>query len=59
MALEELPFENVNRRMDRQMDRLTDGQKVITKAHPEHSSGELKIQQYFNIEIIIPNIALS
>ena len=27
-------FENV--------DRLTDGRKVITIAHPEHSSGELK-----------------
>ena len=29
--------------MDRQTDTWTDeGQKVITKAHPEHSSGELK-----------------
>ena len=28
------------------MDRCTDGgQKVITIAHPEHSSGELKIQK--------------
>ena len=34
MALEELSFESVNGR--------THGQKVITIAHPEHSSGELK-----------------
>ena len=36
MALEELSFESVNGQMD-------DRQKVITTAHPEHSSGELKI----------------
>ena len=34
MALEELSFESVNGR--------TDVQKVITTAHPEHSSGMLK-----------------
>ena len=38
MALEELLFESVNGQPDRQRD---DGQKVITIAHPEHSSGEL------------------
>ena len=38
MALEELSSECVNVRMD-------DGQKVITIAHPEHSSGELKIKR--------------
>ena len=38
MALEELSFESVNGRTDRR----TDGRKVITIAHPEHSSGELK-----------------
>ena len=35
-AASEKSFENVNRRTD-------DGQKVITIAYPEHSSGELKI----------------
>ena len=40
MALKELSFESVNRKPDRWMD---NGQKVITIAHPEHSSGELKI----------------
>ena len=34
-ASEEKSFENVNRWTD-------DGRKVITTAHPEHSSGELK-----------------
>ena len=34
-ASEEKSFENVNGRTD-------DGQKTITVAHPEHSSGELK-----------------
>ena len=34
----EKSFENVNRRTD-------EGQKVITIAHPEHSSGELKKQK--------------
>ena len=40
-------FENVNGRMDAHMHgqtegRMDDWQKVITIAHPEHSSGELK-----------------
>ena len=43
MASEEKLFENVNgctdRRTHAQMD---DRQKVITRAHPEHSSDELK-----------------
>ena len=46
MSLEELSFEieSVNGRTDERMDgRTVDGQKVITIAHPEHSSGELKI----------------
>ena len=38
MALEELSFESVNGQTDAWTD---DGQKVITIAHPEHSSGEL------------------
>ena len=38
MASVEFLFVSVNREMDGQMD---DGQKVITIAHPEHSSGEL------------------
>ena len=47
-ASEEKSFENVNRRTHRWMDALTDrrtddGRKVITIAHPEHNSGELKI----------------
>ena len=37
MALEELSFESVDGQTD-------NGQKVITIAHPEHSSGELKKQ---------------
>ena len=36
MALEKLSFESVNGWTD-------DGQKVITIAHPEHSSGELQM----------------
>ena len=32
-------FENVNGRTD-------DRRKVITIAHPEHSSGEIKMQQF-------------
>ena len=44
MALEEFSFESVNGRTTGQTDgRTDDGQKVITIAHPEHSSGELKI----------------
>ena len=39
MALEELSFESVNGWTDNWTD---DGQKVITKSHPEHRSGELK-----------------
>ena len=39
MALEELLFESVNGQPDRW---TVDGQKVITTAHPEHSSSELK-----------------
>ena len=35
MALEEFSFESVYRSTD-------DGQKVLTIAHPEHSSGKLK-----------------
>ena len=43
MALEELSFESINGQTTRQTDRQTDDrQKVITIAHPEHSSGELK-----------------
>ena len=38
-ASEEKSFENVNGRTDAQMDV---GRKVITTAHPQHSSGELK-----------------
>ena len=43
MALEELSFEIVNGRTDNRTDgqtdgRTDDGQKVITIAHPEHSS---------------------
>ena len=48
MALEELSFESVNKRTDTRMDGWTeDGQKLLTIAHPEHSSGELKIGQFF------------
>ena len=46
MALEELSFESVNGRTtgtDNRDGRMDDGQKVITIAHAEHSSGELKI----------------
>ena len=39
MALEKLSFESVNGQTTGRMD---NGQKVITIAHPEHSSGELK-----------------
>ena len=39
MALEQL-FESVN---GQRHTRTDDGQKVITIAHPEHSSGELKM----------------
>ena len=43
MALEKLSFESVNGRTDRRTDgRTDDGRKVITIAHHEHSSGELK-----------------
>ena len=43
MALEELSFESVNGRTDRHTDGRTDeGQKMITIAHPEHNSDELK-----------------
>ena len=38
IAVELLLFESVNG----QMDNWTDRQNVITIAHPEHSSGELK-----------------
>ena len=42
-ASEEKSFENVNGRTHGRMDgRTDDGRKVITIAHPEHSSGELK-----------------
>ena len=42
-ASEEKSFENVNGWTDTQMDgRTDDGRKVITIAHPDHSSGELK-----------------
>ena len=40
-ASEEKSFENVNGWMDGRTD---NGRKVITIAHPEHSSGELKSQ---------------
>ena len=30
-------------------NRTDDGQKVITIAHPEHSSGGLKISEFFSI----------
>ena len=46
IASEEKSFENVNGRTDARTDRRThwqtDGWKVITIAHPEHNSGELK-----------------
>ena len=47
MVLEELSFESVYGRTDGKTDgkldgRADDGQKVITIAQPEHSSGELK-----------------
>ena len=42
-ASEEKSFENVNGRMDA---RTNDGRKVITIAHPEHSSGELKTSEF-------------
>ena len=45
MDSEEKTFENVNGRTD-------DGQKVITIAHPEHSSGEL-IKWVDNHQMII------
>ena len=41
MALEELSFESVNGQTDA---RTVDGQKVITIAHPDQSSGELKMK---------------
>ena len=42
-ASEEKLFENVNGWMDgRTEGRTDDRRKVITIAHPEHSSGELK-----------------
>ena len=45
-ASEEKSFENNNGRMHGRTDgRTDDGRKVITIAHPEHSSGELKIQE--------------
>ena len=52
-ASEEKSFENVNGQTDVQTDGRTDGQadnrrKVITIAHPEHSSGELLIVLGFN-----------
>ena len=44
-ASEEKPFENVNGRTDGCMEgRTEDGRNVITIAHPEQSSGELKNQ---------------
>ena len=43
MASEEKSFENVNRRTDGRTD---NGRKVITIAHPEQSSGELKKPQH-------------
>ena len=47
---EEKSFENVNGRTDRCTDgRTDDGRKVITIAHPEQSSGELKINQDFSV----------
>ena len=40
MALEELSFESVDGQMEGGTTRQTeDGQKMITIAHPEHSSG--------------------
>ena len=49
-ATEEKSFENVNRRTHRRTDgRTDDRRKVITIAHPEHSSGELKIQKRHKI----------
>ena len=50
MALVELSFESVNGRTDARPDgRTDDGQKVITVAHPEHSSDELKRVGYNEI----------
>ena len=48
MALEELSFESVNGQTDVCTDGLTDNlQKVITIAHPEHSSGELTTEEEY------------
>ena len=46
MALEELSFKSVNGLMD---GRMEDGQKVITIVHPEHSSGEQKINSVLKL----------
>ena len=51
MALEELPFESVNGRMDGWTD---EGHKVITTAHPEHSSDELKMGGVYTADIHFP-----
>ena len=54
MALEELSFEGVYGRTEGQSDgRTDDGQNVITLAHPEHSSGELKYDMFFRLNDII------
>ena len=43
---EKYEFENVNGRTDGRKDGQTDdGREMITIAHPEHSSGELKTKQ--------------
>ena len=54
MPLEELSFESVNGRTDaRTYGRIDDGQKEITLAHPEHSSGALKMLTIIGIFIFI------
>ena len=53
-ASEEKSFENVNGLTHGRTDaRTEDGRKVITIAHPEHSSGELKMPTIVGIFIFI------
>ena len=52
--LEEKSFENVNGRTHgRTHGRTDDGRKVIIIAHPEHSSGELKMLFNYIISLLI------
>ena len=53
-ALEKKSFENVNGRTHVRTDgRTDDGRKVITIAHPEQSSGELKMK--FSLAVDLSN----